>query len=372
MSKFNSQALRRIAEDILEKLAEEQEITDALRGDFTTSLVRQWITYEGNATLFIGEKQLYFVLGNAGPEQYRLVGQSVTHDWKDKVIEKWKVSRDDLPKVIEQLNRGQSAEVTNTEGVPLRLWVNPKERNRGVESLTQQPTAGSEKEPTAGSGQRDYLKIARNTLKPHLSKYREEESEKLACSVANQWQRHEGHACLFLSDGGLRLLFILTENGDGGCRVATEKHKSGLSAMLSSLGLPPGKIPEVIACINMGQEVEFQNKESILSILWHDPKERRIGVRPKESSPKKPAFDLGVIEIHEKAAMALARSGQEAAEFLRRHALGDWGDISDKATAENNHRLRTGQDIVSAYHTKLGDRILVCTTADRQRTVVYV
>ena len=38
----------------------------------------------------------------------------------------WKISADDLPAAISQLNCGQSAEVVNGEGVPLRLWTDPK------------------------------------------------------------------------------------------------------------------------------------------------------------------------------------------------------------------------------------------------------
>ena len=49
MSKFNSKALRQMAEDVLEKIAKNHEVPESLRGDFATSLVRQWITYEGKA-----------------------------------------------------------------------------------------------------------------------------------------------------------------------------------------------------------------------------------------------------------------------------------------------------------------------------------
>jgi hypothetical protein len=354
MSKFNSKALRQIAEDILEKIAENEDVPDNLRGDFATSLVRQWITYDGNATLFFGEKQIYFVLSSPSPEQYHVVSEPETPGWISQLNEHWKISSDDLPEVIEQLNRGQSAEVINRDGVPLRLWVNPKDRNRGVE-------------PPA----KDYRKIAKYELKPKLKTARElDELDELACSVAMQWQQYEGHACLFLSAGCLRL--VLTEKEDGGCQVVTVTRPIQLHPILSSLGIPADDIPDVIARINLGQEVEFQNREGVSAILWHDPKAERIRVRPKVDSIRKPKFPLGVIEIHKKAAQALARSGQEASYFLERHASQDWGDIGDKATAENNHRLKTGQDVVSCYHTKLGEKILVCTLADRRKTVVYV
>ena len=61
--KFNSRALRRLAEELIQRIAQDQEIPEGEREDFATSLVRQWITYDGNATVFLGEQQVYLVLG---------------------------------------------------------------------------------------------------------------------------------------------------------------------------------------------------------------------------------------------------------------------------------------------------------------------
>src|SRR6266852_3350226 len=61
--KFNSQALRQLAEELLSQIAEEGAITAEEREDLTTALVRQWITYAGNATLLLGEQQVYLLLG---------------------------------------------------------------------------------------------------------------------------------------------------------------------------------------------------------------------------------------------------------------------------------------------------------------------
>jgi hypothetical protein len=56
--KFNPQALRHLAEEFLRQVAEDQEMPCDERADFVTSLVRQWITYDGNATFFVGEEQV--------------------------------------------------------------------------------------------------------------------------------------------------------------------------------------------------------------------------------------------------------------------------------------------------------------------------
>jgi hypothetical protein len=52
-----------------------------------------------------------------------------------------------------------------------------------------------------------------------------------------------------------------------------------LGPLLSSLGFLPEVLPELIARINLGQEIEFRDKQGTPSVLWHDPKARRIRVR---------------------------------------------------------------------------------------------
>src|ERR1022692_1521900 len=282
----------------------------------------------------------------------------------DQLTKEQKIDPEELPEIITQLNRGQSAVVTNTEGTPLRLWVNPKERSRGFESLVTQPDSPGSK--------RNYRKIAANELRQHLGSAVETcQMEEFACSVAEQWQKYEGHACLFI-DKHHELVITLTENGDGSCKVVTVRQNINLEPVLTSLGFLPEVIHEVMSRINLGQEVEFRDSKGVPSVLWHDPKARRVRVRPRGDSIRKPKFNLGEVEVQKEAAVALAQAGQEASYFLQRHASGDWGDISDKAMAENDHRLKAKQDVVSAYHTNLGEKFLVCTTSDRKRTVVFI
>jgi hypothetical protein len=280
MSKFNSQALRRIAEAIVEKISEDEEISESLHRDFVTSLVRQWITYDGHATLFIGEQQIYFVLGNTSLGEYRIVPEPALPGWVSRVKEDWKLNPDELPEITEQLNRGQGAEVLNTEGIPLRLWVNPKEKSKGVEPLVKQLVPPGRKT--------DYRTIAAKELEQHLGgDLGEDEMDEFACSVAKQWQQHEGHACLFINEER-QLVLKLTEHDDGGCMVTTDTMSVSLGPVLSSLGFPPEAMPEVIARINLGQEIEFRDRKAVPSILRYDPKTRRIVVRALNSHPAGP------------------------------------------------------------------------------------
>jgi len=57
--KFNSHALRQVAEELVRQIAEDYELPGDGWEDLVTSLVRQWITYDGNATMFLDEQQVY-------------------------------------------------------------------------------------------------------------------------------------------------------------------------------------------------------------------------------------------------------------------------------------------------------------------------
>ncbi len=269
--KFNSRALRQLAEDLIRRIAQEEEIPEGEREDLATSLVRQWITCDGSATVFVGEQQVYLALGRTPLGRPCVVPGPALPGWLGRLREDWKVSPDDLPEVIDQLNRGQSAEVVNSDGVPLRLWVDPRERSRGVEPLVQDNVPPGAK--------KDYRKIAANELEQQFGEgLGPEETDELACSVAKQWQQHGGHACLFL-DGHQQLHFKLHEHGDGSCEVVARRLSVDLGAALSPLGLPPEALPELIARINLGQEVEFRDRTGVRSRLWHDPQSRRICVQ---------------------------------------------------------------------------------------------
>jgi hypothetical protein len=281
--KLKSGVLRRLAEGLLQTLEEAGQVPFGERADLATSLVRQWVTYDGHAFLFLGGQGVFFDLGMTPLGRPRLVPEPGLTGWLKVVTGDWKVDPGDLPEVFDQLNRGQSAEVTNAEGVPLRLWVNPQERKWGLEPLVQQDTPpGTE---------RDYHKIAANELEAQLGGGLDpDELDELACSVARQWQRHEGHACLLL-DGEKQLVLTLTEKAGGDCTVNSREKSIAIEPALVSLGLAPEAVPEVLARINLGQEVEFLDRTGVPSVLWHDPRERRIHTRPLSPSPQQAGHD---------------------------------------------------------------------------------
>jgi len=230
-------------------------------------------------TLILGEQQIFVALGNTPLGKPHPVPEPCLSGWVKQLTQDWKLDPDDLPDIFDQLNRGQSAEVTNAEGIPLRLWVNPKEKGRGVEALVKQPIQPGR--------QRDYRKIAAVNLEQQLGDGLDPaEMEELACSVVRQWQKYGGAASLFV--GKEQFIFTFTDLGEGNCRVDTEVFTVSIESLLRPFGFPPDVFPEVIARINLGQEIEIRDRQGTVSLLWFDPRVRRVQVRPLNSRSSTP------------------------------------------------------------------------------------
>jgi hypothetical protein len=81
-----------------------------------------------------------------------------------------------------------------------------------------------------------------------------------------------------------------------------------------------------------------------------------------------PRFDLGSIVATPGALQALESTGERPAMFLRRHVIGDWGDVDEHDRAENELSVRQGFRILSAYALSDGTRLWIITEADRSAT----
>jgi hypothetical protein len=286
-NRFDSRALRRIAEDVVAWIEEIVIVPfdEDRRQDLTTSLVRQWVTYDGHATLFFEQQQAYFKVERTPSGGYRLGKErlkptAVPH-WIRQLKEDWKINPEKVPDLFDQLNRGQSAEVTNDEGIPVRLWVDPKKRSHGVDELVKQP-------PRPGA-KRAYYKIAFDSLESHLDQAIDlDEMDELACCVAMQWQRHQGGAaCIYREQE--QFICTLTEQADGGCNVTVQRKKANLEPFLSNLGFTPDAISDVISRINHGQEIEFRDRQGVPSRLWFDHRAGRIRAEPLQHPAPAPA-----------------------------------------------------------------------------------
>ena len=86
----------------------------------------------------------------------------------------------------------------------------------------------------------------------------------------------------------------------------------------------------------------------------------------------KPKFPLGRVLATPGAMAALAASNQSPREFLRRHAVGDWGEPSEADAEANEESLVQGDRLLSSYRTRLGARIWIITEADRSSTTLLL
>jgi hypothetical protein len=87
---------------------------------------------------------------------------------------------------------------------------------------------------------------------------------------------------------------------------------------------------------------------------------------------KTPNFSLGSLVATPAALEALGRAGQAPAEFLARHAAGDWGEVDATDRKLNDAAVKAGERLLSAYKTKAGERIWIITEADRSSTCILL
>src|ERR1035441_5787449 len=83
-------------------------------------------------------------------------------------------------------------------------------------------------------------------------------------------------------------------------------------------------------------------------------------------------FPLGQIVATPGALKALTEAGDSPSSFLRRHVVGDWGELDEEDRQENECSVSAGFRLLSAYATSTGIRIWVITEADRSSTCILL
>ncbi len=83
-------------------------------------------------------------------------------------------------------------------------------------------------------------------------------------------------------------------------------------------------------------------------------------------------FRLGKTLATPGALAALVRAEQTGAEFLMRHAAGDWGELTREDHEANDAAVASRLRILSAYTTLAGERLWVITEADRSVTTILL
>lgn len=90
------------------------------------------------------------------------------------------------------------------------------------------------------------------------------------------------------------------------------------------------------------------------------------------SNSPTPKFSLGRVVATAAALAALEAGGQTPQMFLRRHANGDWGELSAADIRANEDGLASGARLLSCYQTTAGARIWIITEADRSATTLLL
>ena len=63
---------------------------------------------------------------------------------------------------------------------------------------------------------------------------------------------------------------------------------------------------------------------------------------------------------------------EEMMAAYSRHKEGDWGDVCPKDWRSNDQAIRSGMRILSAYHTRTGQKFWIITEADRSATTILL
>jgi len=83
-------------------------------------------------------------------------------------------------------------------------------------------------------------------------------------------------------------------------------------------------------------------------------------------------FSLGLVVATPGALAAMAEAGHIAPEFLLRHKHGDWGELDPEDRDTNEYALRHEQRLLSAYRTRLDEKLWVITDWDRSVTTLLL
>jgi hypothetical protein len=87
---------------------------------------------------------------------------------------------------------------------------------------------------------------------------------------------------------------------------------------------------------------------------------------------KQSLFPLGQIVSTPGALAALEEAGHLPAEFLSRHAKGDWGDLCAADRQENELSLRKGFRLFSSYTLRNEQKLWIITEHDRSVTTLLL
>jgi hypothetical protein len=125
--------MRKIASDAVEKVF--RDLAPEEEEELVTSVLRQWLTFDGHAVL-LEEKARFYLILQENAESYGLTTHQVPGEPLWPFLRDWQIDLDLLPEMLHDLNVCQSVEVTNLKGAALRVSVDPKGRTIQLEDLS--------------------------------------------------------------------------------------------------------------------------------------------------------------------------------------------------------------------------------------------
>ena len=86
----------------------------------------------------------------------------------------------------------------------------------------------------------------------------------------------------------------------------------------------------------------------------------------------KPLFKLGQVVATPGALEAFEDAQEVPLDYIRRHVMGDWGEVPPEDAEENAKSLQHGWRILSAYKLGTGVKFWIITEADRSSTCILL
>lgn len=264
-----SRLLRQLAEHLMAQVPE--ALVTSTRADLSTSLVRQWLTYDNHATLIFGAEQHYFRPGAATGTVLPFDLERVAVDtWFRQCMEDWDFGEEELSRAIRHLNLGQCAQLENQRGQFLRLWVNPQTRSKGVEVLGPHVT---DRIPRQQLLQKIALREIESLFGARASAAAKED---LIAAVVRQWTLHDDHALILTHDAKYHL--VLTPQPDGMTQATRKPLATSLPRKLLDCGLTPEEVAQFLHVLNLGLAPEITDEQGRRCRVVIDPRTAAVGM----------------------------------------------------------------------------------------------
>jgi len=96
-----------------------------------------------------------------------------------------------------------------------------------------------------------------------------------------------------------------------------------------------------------------------------------VATLPPPNERKRPLFPLGQVVATPAVLAHLNEHRIQAAEYIRRHQCGDWGDVPPEDAGENAFAVQNGLRVLSSYEIA-AERVWIITEADRSSTTLLL